>query len=36
VGLSALVGAFMFREKLSKVNLAGIVLAVLAIVLIAL
>lgn len=35
VGLSALLGALLFREKLSKINLVGLTLAVLAIVLIA-
>lgn len=35
VGLSALLGAMLFREKLSRINLAGLVLAVLAIVLLA-
>lgn len=36
VGLSALLGAWLFREKLSKVNLIGLAMAVAAIVLIAL
>ncbi len=35
VSLSALIGFFLFKEKLSKINWAGIMLAILAIILIA-
>lgn len=34
VAFSALIGAFLFREKLSKMNIAGILLAVLSVILI--